>query len=186
MTFSNRFKVYLTLICILCVFALVSIYYYVAAADIRFFVLISESMRPKLNTGDIVIMNPSTNYNTSFANLRVGDIIAFEAPKEGAHAESKKIVVHRVLQINEDLNGERIVTTKGDANRSPIQFVDFPITKEEFVGKVEHSIPYLGLLLIYIDIVLRIIFPPILYILGAVGAGILIALKIRKRREVTV
>jgi signal peptidase len=143
-------------------------------------------MKPNLNTGDIVIINSNTNPNTSFASLKIGDIIAFEEPKGEVHAESKKIVVHRVLQISDNPNVERIVTTKGDANRSPIEFVDFPITKEEFVGKVEYSIPYLGLLLIYVDIVLRIIFPPIIYILGAVAAGILIALKIRKRREVTV
>ena len=174
------------LISIVCVIVIFSIYYFATTADIQFFVVVSESMKPNLNTGDIVIINPNTNPNISFARLKIGDIIAFEEPKEEAHAESKKIVVHRVLQISENQNGERIVTTKGDANRSPIEFVDFPITKDEFVGKVEHNIPYLGLLLIYVDIVLRIIFPPILYILGAVAAGILIALKIRKRREVTV
>jgi signal peptidase I len=184
MDLSNRFKI--CLISISCVFMIFWIYYLATAADIKFFVVVSESMRPKLNTGDIVIINPSTNQNISFASLKIGDIIAFEEPKEEAHAESKKIVVHRVHQISENLNGERIVTTKGDANDSPIELVDFPITKDDFVGKVERNIPYLGLFLIYVDIVLRIIFPPILYILGAVAAGILIALKIRKRREVIV
>lgn len=183
MVLSNRFKV--CLISISCFLVIFSIYF-ATSADIQFFVVVSESMRPKLNTGDIVIINPNTNQNVSFASLKIGDIIAFEEPKREAQAESKKIVVHRVHQISENLNGERIVTTKGDANHSPIEFVDFPITKDEFVGKVEHDIPYLGLLLIYVDIVLRIIFPPILYILGAVAAGILIALKIRKRREVTI
>lgn len=184
MVLSNRFKV--CLISISCVFVIFSIYYFATSSDIQFFVVVSESMRPKLNTGDIVIINPNANQNMSFASLKIGDIIAFEEPKRGAHAESKKIVVHRVHQISENLNGERIVTSKGDANDSPIEFVDFPITKDEFVGKVERNIPYLGLLLIYVDIVLRIIFPPILYILGAIAAGILIALKIRKRREVTI
>lgn len=179
MVLSNRFKV--CLISISCVFVLFSIYYFATSADIQFFVVVSESMRPKLNTGDIVIINPSTNQDIAFASLKIGDIIAFEEPR----TESKKIVVHRVHQISENLNGDRIVTTKGDANHSPIEFVDFPITKDEFVGKVERNIPYLGLFLIYVDIVLRIIFPPILYILGAVAAGILIALKIRKKREVT-
>ncbi len=184
MVLSSRFKV--CLISISCVFVIFSIYYFATSADIQFFVVVSESMRPKLNTGDIVIINPSADQNISFASLKIGDIIAFEEPKREAHAESKKIVVHRVHQISENLNGERIVTTKGDANHSPTEFVDFPITKDEFVGKVEHNIPYLGLFLIYVDIVLRIIFPPILYILGAGAAGLLIALKIRKRREVIV
>jgi signal peptidase I len=184
MVLSNRFRV--CLISISSVIVIFSIYYFAASANIQFFVVVSESMRPKLNTGDIVTINPRTNQNFSFASLKIGDIIAFEEPKREAHAESKKIVVHRVHQISENLNGERIVTTKGDANHSPIEYVDFPITRDEFVGKVEHNIPYLGLFLIYVDIVLRIIFPPILYILGAVAAGILIAFKIRKRREVTV
>lgn len=184
MVLSNRFKV--CLISISCVFVIFSIYYFATSADIQIFVVVSESMRPKLNTGDIVIINPSANQDITFASLKIGDIIAFEEPKQEAQAESKKIVVHRVHKISENLNGDRIVTTKGDANHSPIEFVDFPITKDKFVGKVGHSIPYMGLFLIYVDIVLRIIFPPILYILGAVAAGIFIALKIRKRREVTV
>jgi signal peptidase len=184
MVLSKRSKV--GLVSIFCVIVIFSIYYFAATADVEFFVVVSESMKPNLNTGDIVIINPSSNPNISFASLKIGDIIAFEEPRGEAHAESKKIVVHRVHQISENLNGERIVTTKGDANHSPIEFVDFPITKDEFVGRVEHNIPYLGLFLIYVDIVLRIIFPPILYILGAVAAGMLIALKIRKRREVTV
>lgn len=184
MVLSNRFKV--CLISISCVFVIFSIYYFATSADIQFFVVVSESMRPKLNTGDIVIINPSANQDITFASLKIGDIIAFEEPKREAQAESKKIVVHRVHKISENLNGDRIVTTKGDANHSPIEFVDFPITKDEFVGKVGHNIPYMGLFLIYVDIVLRIIFPPILYILGAVAAGIFIALKIRKRREITV
>ena len=184
MVLSNRFKV--CLISISCVFVIFSIYYFATSADIQFFVVVSESMRPKLNTGDIVIINPSANQDITFASLKIGNIIAFEEPKQEVQAESKKIVVHRVHKISENLNGDRIVTTKGDANQSPIEFVDFPITKDEFVGKVGYSIPYMGLFLIYVDIVLRIIFPPILYILGAVAAGIFIALKIRKRREVTV
>jgi signal peptidase I len=184
MVLSNRFKV--GLISISCVLVIFLIYYFATTADIQFFVVVSESMRPKLNTGDIVITSPSTTRNTSFASLKIGDIIAFEEPKGEAFAESKKIVVHRVLQISESLNGDRIITTKGDANDSPIEFVDFPITMDEFVGKVEYNIPYLGLFLIYVDIVLRIIFPPILYILGAVVVSLLIVLKIRKRREVIV
>jgi signal peptidase I len=182
MVLSNRFKVYLILI--ICVFVTLLIYFLATTSNIRFFVLISESMRPRLNTGDIVVINPRIDHNFSFANLKIGDVIAFEEPKEDANAERDKIVVHRVVQIDENLNRGRIITTKGDANPSPIKSVDFPITKNEFIGKVEYTIPHLGLFLIYIDIVIRIIFPPILYILGAVAVGIFIAFKIRKRREV--
>jgi signal peptidase len=184
MVLSKRSKV--CLVSIVCVIVIFSIYYFATSANVQFFVVVSESMKPNLNTGDIVIINPSSNPNISFASLKIGDIIVFEEPKKEVGAESKKIVVHRVTQISDNPNVERIVTTKGDANPSPIEFVDFPITKEEFVGKVQYSIPYLGLFLIYIDIILRIVFPPILFILGAVAASILIALKIRKRREVTV
>jgi signal peptidase I len=61
-------------------------------------------MRPKLNTGDIVVINPSANQDITFASLKIGDVIAFEEPKREAHAESKKIVVHRVHQISENPN----------------------------------------------------------------------------------
>jgi signal peptidase len=86
-----------------------------------------------------------------------------------------------VVQISDSPYGDTIVT-KGDANPYPIQFVDFPITNDDYVGRVDYIIPYIGLVLIYIDILVRVAFPPMLYILIAIAAGVLIVIKVSRRK----
>ncbi|RMF31312.1 MAG: signal peptidase I, partial [Candidatus Nitrosothermus koennekii] len=71
-----------------------------------------------------------------------------------------KIIVHRVIEINE-VNGVRVVTTKGDANPSVIPGTDYPITEDDYIGKVIFVIPKLGY-------VTNIIPPPVNYIIVAI------------------
>ena len=65
---------------------------------------------------------------------------------------------------NED---PRTIRTQGDANPGSIPGTDFPITEEEYIGKVAHIIPQLG----YVTQILQ---PPTNYIIIAVVIGIMI------------
>jgi signal peptidase I len=61
-----------------------------------FYVVASGSMIPRLNIGDLLIVKYTTDSkgDSSFNNLRVGDIIVFNTPyktTEGKH----KVIVHR-------------------------------------------------------------------------------------------
>jgi signal peptidase len=177
-------KLKLCLVGILCAIVTLSTYF-AFLSNFNFLVVVSESMEPALNTGDIVIIGQGNNPFSSFKDVKVGDIIAFEKPgkTESGH---NKIIVHRVVHIGDSSYGDRVVKTKGDANPYPIQFVDFPITKNDYLGRVDYTIPYIGLVLIYIDILVRVAFPPTLYILIALAAGVLIVIKVSRRKGIIV
>ena len=137
-----------------------------------FYVVSSGSMIPNLNVGDYVIIkhgsSNSSNDNSSFNKLKIGDIIVFKTPGVSTDGEHK-VIVHRVAQIlNADsTNGERIIRTKGDANPYSIPYLDYPIKGEDYIGKVVYVIPKVGL-------ITRAIAPPLNYIIIGVIAVILV------------
>ena len=82
--------------------------------------ILSNSMNPTFNRGDVVIYKKEQNINP-------GDIIVFKY--------DNKIIVHRVVGINE------YYVTKGDANKS----VDYlKIKDEDILGVYQFSLKYLG------------------------------------------
>jgi signal peptidase len=95
-------------------------------------VIISGSMVPTMKIGDIVIVK-----KISGAEVNEGDVIMFPL------ANMK--VTHRVVAVEEDENGRRMFTTKGDANQS----ADSDLLNEKAViGKVVLVIPKAGWLTI--------------------------------------
>ena len=133
---------------------------YAFGSNNPFYVVASESMVPKLNVGDLLMVKHTDAGSYSFNGLNIGDIIVFRSPgvtNEGEH----RIIVHRVAEIVTDNKGNEIVRTKGDANPSSIPFLDYPIREKNYIGKVEYIIPRVGLLT-------RIISPPANYIIIAV------------------
>jgi len=94
-------------------------------------VIISGSMSPTFNVGDIVFVHAIGG-----SDIRVGDIVAYVM-------EGKQIVVHRVIYI-----GPEGIRTKGDANPDPDPFI---VNYREILGKVVLAIPKLG----YIAIILQ-------------------------------
>ncbi len=83
-------------------------------------------MQPLIKPLDKIKFDPTI----PFDNLEVGDIIIFYKPSDPRFVE-----VMRIVDISTDSQGERIITTKGDANPQPIPGTDFPITKKEYIGK---------------------------------------------------
>jgi signal peptidase len=107
------------------------------------YVVSSGSMIPTLNIGDLVIIQHSNN--TSFNNLKVGDIIVFKSygvTRTGQHLT----IVHRVAAIRMDIHSNRIIRTKGDANPISIPLVDYPIMEKNYIGKVVYVIPKVGII----------------------------------------
>jgi len=59
-----------------------------------FYVVVSGSMIPNLNIGDLLVID----YNYSYNNLKVGDIIVFNTP--GVNDKGQHLtIVHRVAEI---------------------------------------------------------------------------------------
>ena len=129
-----------------------------------FYVVSSGSMIPNLNIFDVIVVQG----HVSFDQLKVGDIIVFNAPTE------KKVIVHRVAEI---LNkNPLVIRTKGDANPGSIPGIDFPITSADYIGKVEYVIPQIGY-------VTRILTPPMNYIIIAVIVGIMLVKQFGKPKS---
>lgn len=90
-------------------------------------VVITASMQPLINPGDIVIIDSS-----SVASIKVGDIIQYKIKDYN--------VVHRVVKILDDSNGISLIL-KGDNNLN----VDRdPVKEDQLVGKIIYHVPYIG------------------------------------------
>lgn len=147
----------------------------------KLYVVVSESMIPTLRTGDAVIINSNNDTCSNFDCLKVGDIIVFEPSSQTNDSRSGKIIVHRIAAIGLDDGDQRVIRTKGDANPHSIQSVDYSITEKQYVGKVIHVIPFVGVILMYLDLLARVFIQPIFYIIiGAVAATVFL-LEYQKR-----
>lgn len=89
----------------------------------------SNSMSPKINKGDAVIIK---KYNSKKQTIKNGDIIAYN--------RGKVVIVHRVVNI-EKKNGIKIYTTKGDANGSNDAN---PVSEKQIKGTVSLKIPFIA------------------------------------------
>jgi signal peptidase I len=74
----------------------------------RMFTVISGSMKPKYDIGDVLIskkVDPST--------IKVGDTISYLGDKDGF---TDKVITHEVVGVRQDENGEYVFRAKGLAN----------------------------------------------------------------------
>ena len=90
--------------------------------------VISGSMRPSLDVGDVVIVG-----KVPVDTIEPGDIIQFREAEGIA-------TVHRVVEIQE-IEGNMVFITQGDDNREPDPN---PVLAANVVGKVIFNIPKVG------------------------------------------
>src|SRR3990167_5209676 len=130
-----------------------------------FYVVASGSMIPVLQVYDVLIVQG----HEPFEDIQVGDIIVFNRP-----SGHDRVIVHRVAAIIDD--EPKTIRTKGDANPASIPGTDFPITKEEYIGKVAYTIPQIG----YVTQLLK---PPMNYIIIVIVIGIMVVKQISKKKN---
>ncbi len=99
----------------------------VISSGYRPLVVVSNSMSPTIERGDIVFVSP-----VNPEDIDIGDVIAFYKKEYG-------IIVHRVISVQRD-NGTLTLVTKGDANN----VADEPVSYRSIVGKVIVVVPSLG------------------------------------------
>jgi len=130
-----------------------------------FYVVASGSMIPVLEVYDVLIVSG----HEPFEEIEVGDIIVFDRP-----SDHNRVIVHRVVSIiSED---PKTIRTQGDANSGSIPGTDYPITEEEYIGKVAYTLPQVG----YVTQLLK---PPINYVIIAVVIGIMVAKQVLKKKN---
>jgi signal peptidase len=96
----------------------------------------SNSMRPEINTGDVVIIDK--DYGT-IKDIQLGSIIAFR--RDG------RVVTHRLLGVRNSATGLQI-QTKGDNNSSDDSWT---VREDDLVGVVRWKIPLIGWPTIWLD-----------------------------------
>ena len=103
------------------------------------YILIGDSMYPNIRSNDGVVVDTHFPFN----NLSVGDIVVFnsyDTTNRGQHV----VIIHRVVQMINDGQRDRIIETKGDANPDSIPGIDYPVFQQNYIGKVVSVIPQLG------------------------------------------
>jgi len=120
--------------------------------DTPMVVVISDSMAPKINKGDLLFIQGEDP-----EDIQVGDVIVFDADWSGAPDEP---IVHRVVDIRK-VGGDWEFRTQGDANKyKDEEWID----EDDIRGVVCGRIPYVG----WIKIVLTDygLFIPVLILLA--------------------
>ena len=130
-----------------------------------FYVVASGSMTPELQVYDVLIVQG----HEPFEDIKIGDIIVFNRP-----SDHNRVIVHRVVSIIDD--DPITLRTKGDSNPASIPGTDFPITEEEYIGKVVYTLPQVG----YVTQLLK---PPINYVIIVVVIGIMIVKQLTKKKK---
>ena len=102
----------------------------------RFGINLSEfedfKMKNGFNKGDILFIT-----GTKSESIEMGDIIIFQGGTQHP-------IIHRVIKIKTQSNGEKVFTTMGD-NVGRVQFFEEEIKEEQIVGKARaRLVPYLG------------------------------------------
>jgi signal peptidase len=130
-----------------------------------FYVVASGSMIPVLEVYDVLIVQG----HEPFEDIEKGDIIVFNRP-----SDHDRVIVHRVVSVIDD--DPKTLRTKGDANPASIPGTDFPITEEEYIGKVVYTLPQVG----YVTQLLK---PPINYVIIAIVIGVMVVKQITKKKK---
>ncbi|MCL2371206.1 signal peptidase I [Candidatus Saccharibacteria bacterium] len=89
------------------------------------------SMAPNINVGDFIIVEKLNS--GQIASLVEGDVLVF--------SKRERMVVHRIVAIEEDGSGQLEFTTQGDANSSPDAWV---VREDEVIGTTRLKLPLVG------------------------------------------
>ncbi len=96
------------------------------------YVIVSGSMEEKIKIQDAVIIKRADE-----ESIKVGDVVTYRSTDPSFYGI---LITHRVMNI-EDVNGEKVFITKGDANetidRTPVKF-------NQIQGKVVMRVPKIG------------------------------------------
>lgn len=120
---------------------------------IKIFTVITGSMIPVYNIGDILIVK-----EVAPENIKVDDDIVYQGEKG---AVRNKTITHRVLEINKKEDGNYGIITKGVANTAR----DPEINQNQVLGKVMFKLPIISFILKIITNIYVLIFIPVIILI---------------------
>jgi signal peptidase len=95
------------------------------------YAVLTGSMEPELPPGTLVVVRPA-----SIEEIEIGDVITYQLD-----SGEPTVVTHRVVGIGIDVDGERVLSTQGDANESADPK---PVREVQVKGELWYSAPQLG------------------------------------------
>ena len=115
---------------------------------IKTFVIVSGSMEPILNIGDVILVK-----DIQEDDIKINDIISYR--------EGQSIVTHRVIDIEENENEKKFIT-KGDNNNVKDSY---PVRYRDIEGKFDSKINKLGKIVLFLQNKIVIIFVMLIFYL---------------------
>lgn len=95
------------------------------------YTVLTGSMRPALPAGTLVVVRP-----VALDDVAVGDVVTYQL-----RSGDPTVVTHRVVAVGFRADGERVLTTQGDAN--DVRDAE-PVRAVQVRGTVWYAVPYLG------------------------------------------
>ncbi|WP_297478026.1 signal peptidase I [Thermococcus sp.] len=120
----------------------------------QYVVILTNSMEPHINPGDLVITMP---VNTS--KLHPGDVILYRV----TIGNSTFRITHRIIGVKTDADGRQYFVTKGDNRKFSDPWRVYP---DQILGKVVLVIPKVGLIWPYIPLIVLGLFLLIIALIG--------------------
>jgi len=96
------------------------------------FVAFGTGMEPFFYEGDFLAMT-----KVPFKEIVVGDVIVYRNP-----SDPSKVTAHRVVATIDD--NPKTLRAKGDANPASIPGTDFPISENQYIGRIDNVLPQFG------------------------------------------
>lgn len=124
---------------IVAVFTLIIVFFSYGYLGVEPTVIYSGSMQPNYQVGDIALIN-----EVEIDEIQVGDVIQFY--------RDNTTYMHRVVEIYENENGEKMFIVQGDANDDPDSE---HVNVNYVIGKSVFNIPKIGWVQIYANQLLR-------------------------------
>jgi len=112
---------------VLIVLVIIGIWFAWGVFPIKPLAVATGSMEPNINIGDVVIIR-----KCNIEDIKVGDVIEYN--KNGSS------IIHRVIEINNDNEGNYYLVAQGDNNET----MDKKVLEEQITGKALFKIKYLG------------------------------------------
>lgn len=100
--------------------------------------VLTDSMNPEFNSGDLIICKQSDR-----GDIHVGDVISYQDKK----SYKSSIITHRVIEITNDENG-LLFQTKGDANNKEDESL---VSYEDVIGIYKMKIAGLGHIVLFMQ-----------------------------------
>lgn len=102
-----------------------------AVAGARPFTILTGSMEPRYPPGTLVVVRP-----VDPDDIAIGDVITYQL-----RSGESIVVTHRVVAVQQGVDGERNFITQGDANNTPDES---PVRPVQVVGRLWYAVPYIG------------------------------------------